>query len=163
METSREFNRSSSSSSGTDTTHGTTRGDHSKSHWGNTGVSVFQHGTVDSTGFGNSLGIRTGAQAAQSLNLTGPQAVPSLNLTTAPENDAKENSEAEINDINPFSLSTQSYLLSSLAVPVDQRHGFVRLNEKLPSAGKIIKIELAGDIYVATVLKVNISTIFEYY
>ena len=59
VETSREFNRSSSSSSGTDTTHGTTRGDHSKSHWGNTGVSVFQFGNTDNTGLGHSLGVRT--------------------------------------------------------------------------------------------------------
>jgi len=95
----------------------------------------------------------TGSHAAPSLNATEAQAALSLNLTTAPENDAKENSEAEINDINPFSLSTQSSLLSSLAVPVDQRHGFVRINRKLPSVSPRSRIELAEDTFVVRALK----------
>ena len=58
VETSREHYRSSSSSSGTDTLHCTTRGEHSKSHWGNT-VTGNHHGTADTTGLGYSLGSRT--------------------------------------------------------------------------------------------------------
>ena len=55
VETSREHYKSSSSSSGADTTHGTTRGDHSKSHWGNTGVSTHFKTADNTAGFGLSL------------------------------------------------------------------------------------------------------------
>jgi len=59
VETSREHYRSSSSSSGAETTHNSIRGEHSKSHWGNTGTSTY-HRTADSTtGLGLSLGVRT--------------------------------------------------------------------------------------------------------
>ena len=59
VETSREHYKSSSSSSGADTTHGTTRGDHSKSHWGNTGVSTHFKTADNTAGLGFSLGART--------------------------------------------------------------------------------------------------------
>ena len=57
VETSREhYKSSSSSSSGAETTHYTTRGEHSKSHWGTTGTTTY-HKTADSThGLGLSLG-----------------------------------------------------------------------------------------------------------
>jgi hypothetical protein len=60
----RECYKSSSSSSGADTTHGVTRGEHSKSHWGNTG-----HGSQHFHSLG--LGHHTSRTPGQSLAALG--------------------------------------------------------------------------------------------
>jgi hypothetical protein len=61
----REFYKStSSSSSGVDSTHGVTRGEHSKSHWGNTAT----HSHAHSLGFGHQTLATTARQAARSCS-----------------------------------------------------------------------------------------------
>ena len=87
--------------------------------------------------------------SAPGLDMTGASSLSrtGLDLSEHIEEDHIESlaNSLDFSEYNPFSMEWQEKLMSCVSVPVDQRHGYVRTEDKLPNVRIKSNLTLGND------------------